>query len=339
MPESSKDRIVEVLIAEQSSLRDELVAMSVDHALDRPLADFVDFDAGREIVVRALTRENLSRIFDRHVLPGFRRYTERVESSDETLGRLVPDPARARILALLKDGPVPRAAWGRKMVDRALLAKLFAPVWVNLFTSFARRLPIPGLSAVTSAAAGATTASGIAGRLSRSVQEKAEKLVDRGRTAMGGLGAEFEKRVQAAAREFSDGAAEIFREALTARLSSDEGRALVSQITDQGFAHLMDTTLADLHEDAKRANVAGILAASAEIVGHSVTTSFIEETIDDEVAAFVASQGRRPMRELLDELGVLKDVRGVAIAQLSSVARTLFAAPAFADWVDRLLRA
>jgi len=339
MPEASKDRVAHVLSAEESPLRDELVAMVVDHALDRALSEFVDFTAGRDIVVRALTRENLSRIFERHVVPGFERYTDRVGASSETLGGLVPDMARARILNLLREGPTPRAAWARNMVDRALLAKLFAPVWVNLFTSFAKRLPIPGLSAVTSAAAGATSSSGIAGRLSRSVQEHAEKLVDRGRSAMGGLGAEFEKRVQAAAKEFSDGAAEIFREALDARLKSPEGRALVSQITEQAFARLMDESLANLHEDARRANVAEILTASAEIVGHSVTTTFVSETIDAEVAAFVTSQGNRPMREVLDELGVLADVRAVSVAQLSEVARGLFAAPAFADWVGRLLGA
>jgi hypothetical protein len=334
-----KDRVVQVLTGEESPLRDELVAMVVEHALDRELSDFIDFTAGRNVVVGALTRENLSRIFERHVLAGFSRYTERVEGSSETLGHLVPEVARARIVNLVKHGPMPRAVWARKMVDRALLAKLFAPVWVNLFTSFARRLPIPGLSAVTSAAAGATAASGIAGRLSRSVQERAEKLVDKGRSAMGGLGAEFEKRVQAAAKEFSDGAAELFREALEARLKSDEGRALVAQITDKAFTHVMDAKLVDLHEDTKHANVGEILTAYAEIVGHSVTTSFIASTIDEEVAAFVESQGRRPMREIFSELGALDDVRSVAIAQLSGVARTLFATPTFADWVHRLLSA
>jgi hypothetical protein len=334
-----KDRVVQVLTAGESPLRDELVAMLVDHALDRELAEFVDFTAGRRVVVGALTRENLSRIFDRHVLAGFERYTDRVVVAPETLGDLVPDVARARILNLIKHGPMPRAVWARKMVDRTLLAKLFAPVWATLFTSFARRLPIPGLSAVTSATAGSAMASGIAGRLSRSVQERAEKLVDKGRSAMGGLGAEFEKRVQAAAKEFSDGAAELFREALEARLKSDEGRALLSQITDKAFAHLMDAKLVELHEDAKHANVAEILGASAEIVGHSVTTSFIASTIDEEVAAFVESQGRRPRREDFAELGALPDVRSVAIAQLSDVARSLFATPAFADWVHRLLSA
>ncbi|HEX3594748.1 MAG TPA: hypothetical protein VHU80_06590 [Polyangiaceae bacterium] len=315
--------------------------MTVDHALERRLDDFVDFDAGRAIVVRALTKENLGRIFTRHVKLGFERYTEQVSESSDTLGHLVPDEARVRIRRILTESPVPRAAWARKMVDPALLRKLFAPVWANLFTSFAKRLPIPGLSAVTAAAGGGSSGpgAGIAGRLSRSVQERAEKLVDRGRSAMGGLGAEVEKRVQAAAREFSDGAAEIWREALQARLKSREGKEILGQITEQAFEHLMAAKLVELHEDARHAKVDEILAASAEIVGHSVTTSFIERTIDVEVAAFVAAEGERSMREVLEELGALKDVRSVAIKQVSAIARDLFGGPAFADWLTRLLEA
>lgn len=333
-------RIAQLLGGPESPLRDELVAMTVDHALRQRLADFVDFDAGRAIVVRALTDENLARIFARHVRPGFDRYTARVATSKDTLGVLVPDESRVRIKKLLTEGPVPRALWARKIVDPALLRRLFAPVWANLFLSFAKRLPIPGLSAVTSAAAGTgTSGAGIAGRLSRSVQEHAEKLVDRGRSAMGGLGAEVERRVQAAAREFSDGAAEIWREALEARLKSEEGRQLVARITEEAFEHLMAARLVELHEDAKHANVTEILTASAEIVGHSVKTTLVEQTIDGEVAAFVASEGTRTMREVLDELGVLSEVRRVAVERVGNLAQGLFATPAFADWVARLLEA
>ncbi|HEX4334808.1 MAG TPA: hypothetical protein VH062_02775 [Polyangiaceae bacterium] len=340
MAEINGERIVGLLSGAESPFREELVAMAVEHALSRPLADFVDFEAGRDIVVRALTRDNLGRIFARHVKPGFDRYTAQVAGSSDSLGSLVPDEARARIRKLLAEGPVPRAVWARKIVDPALLRKLFAPVWANLFTSFAKRLPIPGLSAVTGAGSGSGGAgSGIAGRLSRSVQERAEKLVDRGLSAMGSLGAEVEKRVQAAAREFSDGAAEIWREALQARLKSREGREILAQITEQAFEHVMSAKLVELHEDAKHAKVEDILAASAAIVGHSVTTSFVGKTIEDEVAAFVASEGQRSLREVLDELGVLDDVQKVAVAQLSGVARGVFGGPAFADWVTRLLEA
>jgi hypothetical protein len=314
--------------------------MAVDHALSMPLASFVDFDAGRRIVVAALTAENLQRILQRHAAPGFDRYTARVSASPETLGGLVPQPARERIRHILDHSKPPRARWAKKLVDPALVRRLFAPVWVNLFTSFAKRMPIPGVAAVTAAAAATGAAgSGIAGRLSRSVQERAEKLVDRGRSAMGGLGAEVEKRVQAAARDFSDGAAEIFREAMADRLKSAEGREIVAEITTQVFDRLMAAKLVDLHEDARQADVPEILAAASEIVGHSVTRSFIAETILGEVTEFVAFEGQRPLREILEELGILGEVRGVAVARITETARGLFAEPGFADWIGRLLDA
>lgn len=337
--EAPRDRVLRLLSAEQSPLRDELVAMAVDCALARPLSDFVDFDQGRSIVVRALTKENLARIFSRHVDPGFARYTKRVAVSAETLGDLVPDPARVRIRRIIDESKPPRAKWARDLVDPALLRRLFAPVWMNLFASFAKRLPLPGVSAVAAAATGDSVGATLAGLLTRSVQERAEKLVDRGRSAMGGLGVEIEKRVQAAAREFSDGAAGIFREALEARLKSAEGREIVSEITTQALARLIAAKLVDLHDDAKDADVPEILAAAAEIVGHSVTREFIEQTIEQEVSAFVELEGKRSSREIFDELGVLDDVRRVAVSRMGGLAQNLFAAPAFADWVARLLGA
>jgi hypothetical protein len=340
MAEAPGERVVRLLSAEQSALRDELVAMAVDLALDQPLSEFVDFDQGRIIVVRALTKENLGRILARHVGPGFDRYTMRVAGSPETLGDLVPEHSRARIRRIIDRSKPPRAKWAKGMVDPALLRRLFAPVWVNLFASFAKRLPVPGASAVAAAASGAGgVGAAIAGRLTRSVQERAEKLVDRGRSAMGGLGAELEKRVQAAAREFSEGAAEVFREALQARLQSDEGREITREIVTQGLAHLFSAKLADLHDDAKDANVPEILETAAEVVGHSVTRAFIEETIEHEVAAFVKLEGARTLREIFAELGALDDVRRVAVSQVGGLARRLFAGAAFADWVTRLFEA
>jgi hypothetical protein len=245
-----------------------------------------------------------------------------------------------RIRRIIDQSKPPRAKWAQKMVDPALLRKLFAPVWANLFASFAKRLPLPGVSAMAAAASGAGgVGATIAGRLTKSVQERAEKLVDRGRSAMGGLGAEVEKRVQAAAREFSDGAAGIWREALEARLKSAEGREIVSEIVTQALAHLVAAKLVDLHDDAKDADVPEILEAAAEIVGHSVTREFIERIIVQEVSAFVELEGKRSSREIFAELGVLDEVRRVAVSQVGGLARTLFAAPAFADWVARLLEA
>jgi hypothetical protein len=331
-------RIVHALGGAESPFRDELVRMAVDHVLAQRLRDFVDFDAARDIVVKALGAENLGRILARHAAPGFHRYTLHVERSDETLGALVPDVARARIRRIIDESRLPRAKWAKDSVDPSLVRKLFAPVWTNVLVSFAKRLPIPGAAPTGGGGTGVSgLGAGLAGRLTRTVQEHAERIAEKGRSAMGGIGAEVEKRVQAAAREFSESAASVFREALEARLSSKEGRQIIGELSRQMFEHLMTTRLAELHEDPSRANVPEILQASAEVVGHSVTQPFVTAVIEREVAEFVALEGERPLAEVLDELGVLAEVRAVAVDRVGDVARGLFGTPAFADWLARLL--
>ena len=330
------------LTSEISPLRDEGVALAIDYLLDRTIAELVDLEKMNDIVVRALTKENVARIVTRHVRPGFERFTAEVQASEETVGGFVPDPGRIR--AIVDKSRLPRAEWARGIVDPGLMRRLFAPVWANLLLSFAKRLPIPGMGAAASGAAAAATGAargmgGIAERLSRTVQGHAEKIADAGRSVMGGLGAEVEKRMQAAAREFSDGAATLFREALHDRLKSREGRELVAQITAQVIDHVMVTKLADIHEDTRSVPVADILDVAGEIVAHSAPRAFVQKIVGGEIRSFLMLEGGRNLRELMGELGVLDAARAEAIDQASRVARGLFASAAFGDWVGRLLDA
>jgi hypothetical protein len=344
MSEATRDRIVSALAAEESALRDEGVGLIVDHVLGQKLRDLVDLEGSRAIVVRALTPENLARIVGLHVKPGWRRYAEHVQGSGETLGAFVPEPSREKIRRIVGKSKLPRGKWAQGIVDPVLMRRLFAPVWANLLLNFAKRLPVPGMGGASGAASAAGGAvgrgvGGIAGRLTRSVQERAEKLVDAGRTVMGGLGAEVEKRLQAAAREFSDGAADMWREALQDRLKSAEGRELVAQITGQVVDHLMMTKLSDLHEDAARLPIEDMIDLVPGIVGHSAPRAFVQEIVSGELAAFLAVEGDRTLSELLGEMGILEEVRAATVTQIGRIARGLFASPAFGSWIGRLLEA
>jgi hypothetical protein len=341
MPETTRDRIVSTLSAEESPLRTEGIRLVLDHVLGRKARDVVDAEGTHAIVTRALTTANLERIVARHVRPGFDRYTSHVTGSEETLGAFVPDSARAKLRAIVEKSGIPRARWAEGMVDQTLMRKLFAPVWANLLLNFAKKLPLPGIGGATGAASGTVGrgVGGLAGRLTRSVQEQAEKIVDVGRSAMGGLGAEVEKRFQAAARDFSDGAAELWRESLRDRLKSPEGMELVAQITGQVIDHLMMTKLADLHEDVKRFPVEDILNVVPEIVATAAPRTFVQELVSGEISAYLALEGDRTLGELLAEMGVLDDTRAAVLGHVDGLARELFASAAFGDWVERLLEA
>jgi hypothetical protein len=291
-------------------------------------------------VIDALTEENLARVIERHVAPGFQRYLAAAVVSGELVGALVPDPARDGIRSVVRKSRLPRGEWTTGLVEPALIRKLFAPVWVQLLLAFGSRLPLPGMGGASGAAAAAARGmGGIAGRLTRSVQERAEKIADAGRSVMGGLGAEVEKRIQAAARDFSDGAADIFREALGDRLKSPEGRALVEQIAGQVIDHVMTTKISDIQKDLDAIDVAGILDVVAPIVAHAAPRAFVRNLVTAEVRAYLELEGNRTLAETLTELGALAEVREMVLKRSGSVARSLFASPEFGEFLGRLLDA
>jgi len=336
MSAPDRDRILRALTAEVSPLRDEGARLAVDHVLGRKLTELVDFEEATAIAVRALTGENLARAIERHIQPGFRRYVAATETSGEVVGALVPDPARAKIRAVVQNSKLPQGKWAEGLVDPALLRKLFGPVWVQLLLSFGTRVPLPGMGAASGAAAAVGRGmGGIAGR----IKERAEKIADAGRSVMGGIGAEVEKRIQSAARDFSDTAAEIFRDALRDRLKSREGQELVAQISEQVIEHVMTTSLAAIQKDVDAIDVDGIFGVVPDIVAHAAPGPFVRGLVNGEVEAYLALEGQRTLSDLLAETGVLAETREATIRRASLVARGLFASPEFEEYLGRLLGA
>lgn len=341
MADSPRQRIIDALVSETSRERDAAVALFVDHLFDQKLAALVDFQQARAIALRALTEANLERIFERHVIPGYRRYRGAVATTTDSVGAFVPDGARDDIIEIVLKSRMPRAKWSQGAIDRSLIRRLFAPVWANLLVSFTKRLPIPGVGAA-SGGSGSSSAvgrgvSGIAGRIGRSAKEQAEKLVDAGKSVMSGLGSEVERRFQAVTKEFSESAEEVFREALNERLKSSEGRELVAQVSRQVIDHVLVTSVADIHEDAERIPIEDILRLVPSIVSHSAARAFVQDIVRQEIDAFLALEGDRPLREVLSELGILDEVRAAAVPRASALARGFLASPAFRAWLDALL--
>jgi hypothetical protein len=337
MPDPKAERIIAALGRDGSPLLQEGVTLAVDHLLGSRLTDVIDLAEVAEIVLTGLNEENVARAVSRHVKPGWVRYSAKAGAATEPVSAFVPDAAREAIRKMVITTKPPPARWAENMVDPALLRKLLAPVWVNLLVNFGKR--VMGGSPDSGGSATGRVASSIAGRLSRSVQERAEKLVDAGRSVMGNLGAEVERRVQATAREFADGAQSLFRESLRDRLESEEGRELVARIAGGVVDHVMKTELSALQADAARLPVDGILDTVPGIVSVAVSGPFVQSIVRAEVAAFVDVEGARTLAELLDETGLRERVRALMIQRGSSVVQGVVATPGFAAWLERLLDA
>lgn len=334
-------RIVAVLVADSSSLRAQGLNIAVDFLFAQKVRELVDVQQAQAIVLDALTAPNVQRILDRHVKPGWRRYSETVSKTTEPLGILVPDPSREKIREVVAKSRLPRAKWAQSAVEPALLRKLFAPVFAHVLLSFAKKLPVVGgaASGATSPGGGGKKSSGLAERLSRQVQKSAERVVDAGRNVMGGLGAEVERRMQSTARDFSEAAMGMWRDALRERLRTKEGRDLMAQISQQATDHVLMTKIMDLHEDALHFPVEAALDVSPSLIEHGAKHAFVRRIVDSEVSAFIELEGDRTLKEVLAELGIEASVRAAVERQLDGLARGFLGSDAFSAWLTRVLQA
>ena len=331
----SSHQIAARLTAAASSERAELAEQIVDHVFSQRLRDVVAPEELLPIVLAALTRENLARELERLVQPGVRRYSAAIAGANERVSDLVPDEAVALLRKQLEQPTGARARWAKGAVDPALLKRLLGPVWVQLLVSFARR--IPGLGGA-SAGAGASSG-GIASMLGRTVQQGAGRIASVGKSALEGLGIDVEKKLTAAARDFSDGALSVWNQALRERLQSPEGKAIVTQIKHGVLEHVQKTQLSELDRDAVALPLAPYLDLVPLIVGHAVRVPFVRKIIDSELQAYLEVAGDRRLDELLGELSVLEQTRKWLIARVDSQLLGYFQTPTFAGWIAKLVDA
>ncbi|HEX4354001.1 MAG TPA: hypothetical protein VHZ95_13825, partial [Polyangiales bacterium] len=217
---------------------------------------------------------------------------------------------------------------------------LLGPVWMQVMLNFAKRFPIPGVGGGTHTATPAPAAvRGIAGLLGRSVQQRAERLVDAGRSVMDSLGIDVEKKLQAAARDFSDSAMSIWNDALRDRLASEDGRALLAQIHVGVVEHVLATKFSDLHRDAADLPIEAILDLMPELIAPAAHSGYVLEIVERELTAYLQVEGDRTLSALLTDLGVLDEARALIVAKGDELVRSLAAQAAFADWLARLLDA
>jgi hypothetical protein len=333
MAEPSSQRIVERLTAAASPERTELAQQIVDQVLSQPLRELIAPDEFLPIVLATLTRENLARELERLVQPGLRRYSAQVAAAPERLSDLVPGEAVAALQKQLEQPTGARARWAKGAVDPALLKRLLGPVWVQLLVNFARRIPgLGGSGSGQGAAVG-----GIAGMLGRSVQQGAGRLVGVGKSALEGLGIDVEKKLTAAARDFSDGALSVWNQALLERMQSPDGKAIVTQIKHGVLEHMLKVQLSEIDRDAVALPLAPYLDLVPLVVGHAVRVPFVRKIIDSELQAYLAVAGDRRVNELLSELGVLEQARTWLIARVDTQLLGVCQTPAFAGWLAKLV--
>jgi hypothetical protein len=338
MSEAQRRKIQALLAADASPLREELVALSFDAIVAQPVAVVLG-DAGLvPLIYGALTRDNAARVAERHVLPAIERIDAALSARPERLRDAMPEPAQDALRAVVHSGKGPRFGWLRGAIDPAEIRQLVAPAVQQVLIQFTTKLPIPGLGQVAGGGGGGGGGlGGLVGMIGKQVQRSAGQLADVGKSVIGGLGSELERRMQQMARDFTQTAITDFRAALEARMKSDEGRQIVLRIRDRVVEHILSAKLQEISQDLMHLPKAQIAAIVADELDYLPKQVWFREILEAEVAAVLAAIGERSLRELLEEAGLLDEARALTLRAAAPAVRALASSEAFGAWLDRLL--
>jgi hypothetical protein len=323
------DRIVARLRADAGA-RAMAVRFGVEASLAQPVRALVDREAIVRIVGAAVTEANVARVLREHVRPGVERHRARAAASGETIGAGLPDGAGEAIDALLAEVRLPEAAWATDVIDAGLVRELLSPVVQHTLVAFAKKLPLVGLGDD----GGGGILGGIARGIRKGVEASGSKVVDVGKSVLGG---QIEKRIAPIARDFAESAADEVRDALAERLRSEEGRVILGKLRAHALDRLGPVKVADVLADAD-----GVVpherleAVIASVASHNATRAFVADAVRAEVGAFLAVAGDRTVGELLAEAGLRDVVVEEAVARGEMVFAALVAQDAFAIWLGVL---
>lgn len=327
-----RDKIIHALSAEDGTLRRAGIELFVDHVLAQPVSTWADTEALTGLVVQALSQDNAARVIERHVLPGLSRVEQALRSSGERVGDAVPADARSTLSALVTNPTGPRFGWLRGALDRDKLRALIAPALQEMFVSFAARIPLAGRDGGAATTVAAVT--GLVGSLGRGATERLRSI---GKSVADGLGVDIEAKLREAARDYSQNAVSGLERAITARLSTPEGQALVAGLSQSVLDHVLATPMTTILDDLERLPLAGAVRLAPPILAHDLARELWREIVRAEVQAVLTLEGKRSARELLEEAGLYERVRTLVVDRADPVMRELFAGAAFSAWLGRAL--
>jgi hypothetical protein len=341
MADPRRVRMQALLAAEASPLRTELLRMGFAALASQPVAVVLADPELPSIVYRALALESVERITRRHVLPGVLRVQGRLGKAHETVQDLLSPDAEKALRALIDAGKGPRFKWLAGAIDPADMQRLLSPVVQQVLTNFASKLPIPGVQGGGSGSTPPPSGKGtsLVGLIGKQVSRSASQLAEVGKSVMGGLGSELERRMQALARDFSQGAVGEVRAAVIDRLRSEEGREITGRIRKRILERVLMTEVHVIVDDVLRLPLDQVGRVAEGAVAHTAGTGLFRDALQAELKAVLDEIGQRTLADLLAEAGLLEGVEGLAIRATEPGLVALFRSEPFGDFLDRLLAA
>ena len=306
----------------QSEAADSLAALSIESLLATPVGELVPAD-----VVTATARKALGAWLESETaVKALNTVVESVANRLQTERRPLKDVVASDVRHALREMMGRPFSPDRKLVltiiDRPPTRELVRQLLLDAVLEFGRRASAP-----------------VAG-MARGLGSFASMVGDRVKSRSGSLGSlvgavsdEVERQLEKRAVEFVDSAlAGVFGQIADA--VSDPKRAAESaELRTAFFDGALELTGPQLARELANLDVAG----GAEILRAGLKRWLASPASEEQIKQFVESVGerdaKRPLKDVLEEIGLLEVAREVARSQLANRIRKIASTPEFAAWL------
>ncbi|MFO7562900.1 MAG: hypothetical protein R6X02_09690 [Enhygromyxa sp.] len=307
-------------LREQPEQIDELVSLTLDHLLERPLAELVDPAWLAKAVTDGVRSSARSDEFERWVAERVERALGRADRLDGALGDKVPMTLLGPLEQALGRPYQPDRDLVRALLDHESTRGILREILQANILEFGKRMRsmVPD--------AGKLPGGGLASRLAGVAKGVASAV-----------STELERQLEPKVKGFVDDILGVAVDMMIDRVSSEEFAPEFAtwriDVLRAFLAHPVDRLVAERHKYPPRdfaADVAAILRALAAWRG-------LGEQIEEVLTELIDEHGHESARQFLDGSGLEQAWRPQLHQALVTEARQLVAGQAFAEWLTRLM--
>ncbi len=296
----------------------ELVGLWYDHAVDEPVARYIDPDRLLAQVERALAEPLVESWARDHLEPFLHREHERAKERGDLVGDWLTAEAKMELRSLAARPVEFDKRFLEKLVQQGAVKHMLKSVIEETLNRFVETLR-PGGSG-----------GGVGGSVARSAFGFAKRAAGGG--VLGAIGEQVQQQASRAARTFIDGSMNMMLERLVVIMSSPETARQLGRTKLQVYEEAMKTPTAKVTKYQTKVPMDDLLEVIPGVISYNLERPEIRDGILAEVRAALEVEGARSLREILgdDDIAALRaeviELGGPLLADLAG------SAP-FLDWL------
>ncbi len=306
---------------------DRLAALSVDAVLEKPVGELVSADAAAKVARHAL----LGWLDAKDATAALSKVVEalhgKLSADTRSLKDVTPRDVRHALRDVVGRPFSPDKKVVLTIIDREPTRELVRQLLLDAILEFGRKVSAP--------------MAGVAKGLGAFARLAGEAVASRGGALgglMGAVGGEVERQLEKRAVEFVDSALSGVFGQIADSVSDPRRATEAAELRVALFDGAMELTLTQLSRELLNADVPG----GAEVLRRGLERWLASAQSDEDLhrlAAFVLERdARRPLREVLAEVGLFETARTTAQEQLRARMAEVVSAPGFAAWLEELCR-